>query len=76
MAVQLYDRLYVQMHMQKLRDANVKVRIQFNKAARQWQVALVTPTTCSAQRAMHKFACDTIASYLNKYSHPLKGKPL
>lgn len=72
----LYERLYFNIQANKLRDANVRVRIQFNKAARQWQVAMKAPTTSPTQYAMHKFACDTIASYLNKYSHPLKGKPL
>lgn len=76
MAVQLYDRLYIQNRAQKLRDANAKVHIRFNKNARRWQVALLTPTTSPTQYAMLSFDCDAIAFYLNTYSHPLKGKSL
>lgn len=75
MGTTLYDRLYVQNHMQKLRDANVKVHIRFNKNARQWKVVMMT-TPSPARYTLLIFACAAIAYYLNKYSHPLKGKSL
>lgn len=75
MRASLYERLYFNIQANKLRDANVKVHIWFNKADRQWKVAMTT-TPSPSSRTTLIFACAAIAYYLNTYSHPLKGKSL